>query len=110
MFKPPETLMKNRISALYNIFNPAFYDLKRIDTRCIEIAFETAEKIKTQSLAFDFIFDQKNNPKIVEISYCYQSKAVYNCSGYWDREMNWHAGHVWPEDAILIDLLEAITV
>ncbi|VAX34203.1 COGs COG0439 [hydrothermal vent metagenome] len=86
------------------------YDLKRIDMRCIKIAFETAGKLKTQSLAFDFIFDQKNNPRIVEISYCYQSKAVYNCSGFWDREMNWHVGHVWPEDAILIDLLEAITV
>ncbi|VAX33729.1 hypothetical protein MNBD_NITROSPIRAE03-2099, partial [hydrothermal vent metagenome] len=86
------------------------YDLKRIDARCIKIAFETTEKLKTQSLAFDFIFDQKNNPRIVEISYCYQGKAVYNCPGYRDREMNWHAGHVWPEDAILIDLLEAITV
>ncbi len=86
------------------------YDLKRVDTRCIEIAFDTAEKLETQSLAFDFIFDRENNPKIVEISYCYQSKAVYNCPGYRDREMNWHAGHIWPEDAILVDLLEAISL
>lgn len=86
------------------------YDLKRIDMRCIKIAFETAEKLETQSLAFDFIFDRENRPWIVEISYCYQSKAVYNCPGYRDREMNRQEGHVWPEDAILIDLLEAITV
>lgn len=86
------------------------YDLKRVDIRCIEVAFETAGKLKTQSLAFDFIFDRENRPGIVEISYCYQSKAVYNCPGFRDREMNWHAGHVWPEDAILIDLLEVISV
>jgi len=86
------------------------YDLKRIDMRCVEIAFDVAEKLETQSLAFDFIFDQNKNPGIVEISYCYQSKAVYNCPGYWDRQMNRQVGHVWPEDAILIDLLEAITV
>ncbi|HEC96948.1 MAG TPA: hypothetical protein ENI58_02115 [Nitrospirae bacterium] len=86
------------------------YNMERVDVRCIEIAFETVEKLETQSLAFDFILDQKNKPAIVEISYCYQSKAVYHCPGFRDSEMNWHSGHIWPEDAILIDLLEAITV
>jgi len=85
------------------------YDLERIDTRCVEIAFETAERLGTQSLAFDFVFDREKSPRILEISYCYKSRPVYDCPGYWDREMNWHEGHVWPEDAILDDLLEALT-
>lgn len=81
------------------------YNMDRIDERCVKIAFNTVERIKTQSLAFDFIFDENHNPKIGEISYCYQNKAVHNCSGYWDREFKWHEGHVWPEDAIIEDLL-----
>ena len=84
------------------------YDIERIDKRCIQVAFRTVKKLKTQSLAFDFVFDKNGDPKIAEISYCYQNKAVYNCQGYWDDKMNWHAGHIWPEDVILIDLINDI--
>jgi len=86
------------------------YDLDRIDRRCIEKAFSTVKKMKTQSLAFDFVFDKDNDPKIVEISYCYQNRAVHDCPGYWDHKLNWHEGHIWPEDAILEDLLKEISL
>lgn len=86
------------------------YNLNRIDENCIKIAFSTAERIKVQSTAFDFIFDKEKNPKIGEISYCYQSKAVYDCPGFWDKDMKWHEGHIWPEDAILEDLLREISL
>ncbi|NOZ25651.1 MAG: hypothetical protein GXO94_06125 [Nitrospirae bacterium] len=85
------------------------YDTGRVDMRCVEIAFETAERLGTQSLAFDFVLDREGNPRILEISYCYKSRAVYDCPGWWDRDMVWHEGHVWPEDAIMDDLLEAIS-
>ncbi len=85
------------------------YDLDRIDARCVKIAVDTADKLQTQSLAFDFVFDEDGAPRIVEISYCYKSRAVYDCPGYWDRDLNWHEGHVWPEDAILDDLIGAVT-
>ncbi len=84
------------------------YDQNRIAKSCIKIAFDTVEKLKTQSLAFDFVFDQKMNPKIVEISYCYLNRAIYNCSGYWDYELNFHIGQIWPEDAILEDFIREI--
>ena len=48
------------------------YDLKRIDLECVKIAFKVAEKIKSQSMAFDFIKDEIGKPKIVEISYGYR--------------------------------------
>ena len=28
--------------------------------------------------------------------------------GHWDRTMNWHEGHVWPQDAIFDDFLAAL--
>lgn len=68
------------------------YDKNQIDDRCVKTAFETNEKLKTQSIAFDFVFDENNNPLIVEISYGYATAAYDNCEGYWDKEMNWHQG------------------
>ena len=81
------------------------YSLERISLECVKIAFQTAEKLKSQSLALDFVANKDGNPQIVEISYCYQAKAVYDCSGYWDQELNWHEGHMWPQDAIIQDIL-----
>jgi glutathione synthase/RimK-type ligase-like ATP-grasp enzyme len=68
------------------------YNKAEIDERCVRIAFEVNEKIKAQSIAYDFVFDKENNPLIVEISYGYTAPAYDKCEGYWDREMNWHAG------------------
>jgi hypothetical protein len=83
------------------------YDPDQIDPRCVAIAFRLADRLQAQSLAFDFLFDQRGKPMIAEISYCYTSAAVHACPGHWDRRGNWHAGHIWPEDAILEDLLAA---
>jgi glutathione synthase/RimK-type ligase-like ATP-grasp enzyme len=68
------------------------YDKAQIDERCVKIAFEVNEKIKAQSIAYDFVFDKNNEPLIVEISYGYTAPAYDKCEGYWDRDMNWYTG------------------
>jgi len=85
------------------------YDLSKIDLRCVQIALDTAVKLQTQSCAFDFLFNAKGEPRILEISYGYQPGAVDKCSGYWDPALTWHDGHYRPEDLILDDLLERIS-
>lgn len=85
------------------------YDLERIHPLCIETAFAVSRDIRSQSMAFDFVLTENRQPLIVEISYCYDSKAVYNCPGHWDDQLRWHQGHTWPEDVILIDLLENVS-
>jgi glutathione synthase/RimK-type ligase-like ATP-grasp enzyme len=84
------------------------YEVALIDKRSLEIAFHVAERLGVQSLAFDFLFDRTHAPQIVEISYCYAASAVQACRGYWDRGLCWHEGHVWPQDAILEDVLAAL--
>lgn len=84
------------------------YDQRRINPKCIQIAFDVARKIGTQSLAFDFVIGLDGEPKITEVSYCYMAEAVYSCPGRWDAQLNWHEGHMWPQDAILIDLLNQL--
>lgn len=68
------------------------YHKDEIDDRCVQIAFDTNMKLKTQSIALDFVFDKENNPLIVEISYGYSVKLYDLCEGYWTSDMKWHAG------------------
>lgn len=68
------------------------YDKQQIDERCIIAAFSVNEKLKMQSVGFDFIFDEAQEPMIVEISYCYTPQAYDNCEGYWTSDMQWHEG------------------
>lgn len=84
------------------------YDLSRINPRCVQTAFDVVGAIGAQSLAFDFVQDADGRPLILEISYGYQGDAVYRCEGHWDRRMNFHQGHTWPELAIMEDLLDEI--
>lgn len=68
------------------------YQKSQIDERCVSIAFDVNRKLKSQSVAFDFVFDQNNAPLIVEISYGYAMKAYDICEGYWTSDMKWHEG------------------
>lgn len=68
------------------------YDKDLIDERCVIIAFDVTQKMKGQCVAFDFVFDQENNPLIVEINYGFAHKAYFKCPGFWDAELSWHEG------------------
>jgi hypothetical protein len=57
-------------------------------------------------MAFDFIYDGDHQPRIGEISYCFVDQIIYNCPGYWDRNMVWHDGHNWPQYYQLVDFLD----
>lgn len=81
------------------------YDVQKIDPRCLRIAFDVTRKLDAQSVAFDFLAGSANEPLITEISYAYMAKAIYDCAGHWDSTLAWHEGHIWPQDAILTDLL-----
>ena len=81
------------------------HDQSQIDMRCVKIAFEVSRSFEFQSMAYDFLYDQDNQPQFCEISYTFQSRAIYNCSGYYDRNLDWYDGHYWPEYLHLVDSL-----
>lgn len=68
------------------------YDKNQLDENCVKIAFDTSKKLNTQSIAFDFVFDEHNNPLIVETSFGFAAHAYDVCEGYWDDNMTWHEG------------------
>ena len=82
-----------------------FYEAEAIDEQCILTAFGVAEKLGSQSMAFDFVQTPEGQQLIVEISYAFSAQAVFDCTGYWTRDLQWYEGHVWPEHAIIGDLL-----
>jgi glutathione synthase/RimK-type ligase-like ATP-grasp enzyme len=84
------------------------YNKSEIDERCIQISFNVNEKLKCQSIAFDYVFDENNNPLIVEISYGFDVKAYDPCPGYWDSTLNWHEGKFNPQEWIIENILESL--
>lgn len=71
------------------------YGKEHFDDETVRLSFEMAEKIKSQCLAIDFVY-QDGTPLIVEVSYGFIKEVYYDCEGYWDRDLNWHPG---PFDA-----------
>lgn len=90
--------------------NDVIYDRNMIDERCIRIAFHIAKTLETQSMAFDFLFDQNGDPKIAEMSYCFVGNLVSRCEGFWDSSLRWKEKKLPPEDAILVDFINEIEV
>jgi glutathione synthase/RimK-type ligase-like ATP-grasp enzyme len=82
------------------------WDPKAIDLQCVEIAYEAVQRIGAQCLAFDFIYDAQRKPVVVEISYGFAAQVVHQCPGFWDPNLVFQKGCVWPQDAILDDLLK----
>ena len=68
------------------------YQKSQINEQCVRIAFDINKRLKAQSVAYDFVFDENKRPLIVEISYAYAVKAYDMCEGYWTEDMKWHAG------------------
>ena len=84
------------------------YNRDKIDPRCLEIAFNISKTLNFQCMAYDFLFDEDNNPKIAEISYTFVDTAVHDCPGYFDNKLNWHEGHFWPQFCVLQNLFPDI--
>lgn len=79
------------------------------DSKTIKIAFDVAAQIGSDSLAFDFLYDETGNPLIVEISYAYSMGTAYdNCPGYWDKDLNWYQDEVNPQRYIIEDFINSL--
>jgi glutathione synthase/RimK-type ligase-like ATP-grasp enzyme len=66
-----------------------FYSKELFDENTIKLAFDIAFKLKSQCVAFDFVY-QNGSPLIIEISYGFTANGYDKCPGYWTSDMNWH--------------------
>lgn len=80
------------------------YEKKHFDDSIISLSFECARKLKSQCVAFDFVF-AGDKPLLVEISYGFAKAGYRDCTGYWDSKLNWHEGafnpYGWMVDLVI---------
>lgn len=68
-----------------------FYDKTKIPESVVKTAFDTAEKIGSQCIGFDFVVDNTNQTgRIIEMCFGFDFLAISDCGGYWDKELIWH--------------------
>ena len=77
-----------------------------IDNQCIKIAFKISKKLNFQTMSYDFLYDENNQPLVSEISYTSPDWSVFSSPGYWDENLEFHEGRLWPQYCILSDLLK----
>ncbi len=82
------------------------YGYDNINLEIIKTSFEVAEKLKLQSVAFDYVLSEKNKPLIIEMSYGFGTKGIEKAPGYWDKEMNWYEEKFNPQYKILSELIK----
>lgn len=80
-----------------------------IDLKMVRLSFDVAQKLKTQSVAFDLIND-RGILRIIEISYCYTIDCCDRCAGYWDSDLKWNPGSFEPQEFILDDFLKSLQI
>lgn len=84
------------------------YEKSDIDLRCVEIAFDVSNKLQSQCLAYDFIFDVNNAPLIVEVSYGFSVGAYDHCTGYWNDNLEWIESSFNPQKWMIENLIKYI--
>lgn len=91
------------------------FDPTSIDRATIELAFDVARRLETQSVAIDGL--RCGDERVVgEISYTYAAWALRDCPGHWIRnasgksgDLEWVPGQLRAEDAIFEDFIETVT-
>lgn len=82
------------------------WDPSAINPRAVELAFAAAKLLGTTCMAFDFVEEPASRePLIVEMCFGFNPEAVNKCPGHWTSDLEWKEGSIWPQDAILHDLL-----
>ena len=81
------------------------YCSDKIDPEIIKTAFKIGSKLKFQSMAFDFLYNEEHKPEFCEMSYTFPDRTIHELPGYWDPELNFHPGQFWPQYLMLKDIL-----
>lgn len=83
------------------------YEKELFDDALIRLSFDINDKIKSQCLALDFIFD-KGKPLVVEISFGFSMAGYDPCPGYWTKDLRWNEGKFDPYGWMIEDVIKSI--
>jgi len=71
------------------------YDKENFSEEIIQKSFELAKKLKSKTLALDYIIDKK--PMLIEVNFGYTGLVYRPCEGFWDEQLHWHEGPFNPQ-------------
>lgn len=77
------------------------YQVSEEDLKAVPAAFRISERLELQTCAYDFIYNQKKELKLVEMSYGFVSAAVEGASGWYDADMNFYPENTVAEEEVL---------
>lgn len=81
------------------------YDVSKIDKKMLQIAFDVSSNIGAQCLAFDFVYNEIQEPQIIEVCFGFSMLAYDNCEGYWDEHLNFIKGKFNPQEMMIKDFI-----
>ena len=79
-------------------------DRSKIDPELVRLGQDISRIMGYQVMAYDFIYDEKKHPQLIEVSYTYGDYPEFS-TGYWDRDLEWHDGAYWTQYLELVDAL-----
>lgn len=79
-----------------------------INIESVKIAFDVAQRLKLQSVAFDFVEDENSNPLIVEMSYGFGTSGIMYAPGYWDSNLVWNELDFNLEETMIEELIHSL--
>ena len=85
------------------------YAREDLDEECVELAFQATKKLGSDCVALDFVYDRQTQPMILEVSYGFMKEGYDPCEGYWDRDLNWHAGPFDPYGWMVEEVLKSVS-
>ncbi len=82
------------------------FDMSKVSTKALRIAFEVANKLQLQSAAYDFVM-HNGQPLIVEVSYGFGLHPEMFKHGYWDADLNYYPGSFDPYGWMVEGVIES---
>ena len=82
------------------------YSTSDIPLNLIETSFKYTQKIGAQSIAYDYVKNSKGEYLLVEISYGFSAEAIFECQGYWNKELIWNSKKLCPAQEVLKNFIE----
>ena len=87
------------------------FENEKIDKEYIIKAFDLSRRIKSQSLAIDFIQSKDNEVLIVELSYGFPMlNFLDGAAGYWDSSLQWHEGKFNPQEWMVKEIISNLNI
>jgi glutathione synthase/RimK-type ligase-like ATP-grasp enzyme len=83
-----------------------FYEKENFNNTTLKTAFNVANSLQSQCCAFDFVYDQENQPLIVEVSFGFTHSGYNRCVGYWNNYLEFFEGPFNPYGWMIDNLIK----